>query len=174
MDTQLSAFEILTMAEAIERDSIDFYRKAAMRFDDGGRRKMFLLLANWELKHQEALSAMKKELAHMLNERESFDVSSVLSSNPQRLVGLASLAPGSVAKTELTGEESKEDILALAIARERNIVAFYYNLKGVMVDFFGEIKIDDIIREEKSHIGILRREMEKFNDRHSSASARER
>jgi rubrerythrin len=135
---------------------------------------MFLLLANWELKHQEAFSAMKRELTHILNERESFDFSRILSFNPRRLVGLASLAPGSVSKTELTGEESKEDILELAITRERNIVAFYYDLKGVMVDVFGDSKINDIIKEERSHIGILRREMEKFNDPHSSVSARER
>ena len=43
-----------------------------------------------------------------------------------------------------------------------------------MADFFGESKINDIIREEQSHIGILRREMEKFNDPHSSVSARKR
>ncbi len=170
MHTKLSAFEILTMAETIEYDSIDFYREAARRFDDEGRRKMFLLLADWERKHQEVFSAMKRELTHMLNERTSFDFSSVLSPNPQRLVGLASLAPGSASRTELTGEESKEEILELAITRERNIVGFYHDLIGVMGDFIGKSKINDIIKEEQSHIGVLRRAMEKFNDPHSSVS----
>lgn len=82
MNTKLSAFEILTMAEAIERDSIDFYRKAARRFDDEGRRKMFFLLADWERKHQEVFSAMKRELANVLGESMTFDVSGFVSSNP--------------------------------------------------------------------------------------------
>jgi rubrerythrin len=174
MNAKLSAFEILTMAEAIERDSIDFYRKAARRFDDEGRRKMFLLLAGWERKHQEVFSAMKRELANVLGESMTFDVSGFVSSNPQRLVGLASSAPGSESKRELTGKESKEEILELAISRERNIVGFYYNLIGVMGDFIGTGKINDIIEEEKRHIGILRRATEKLNDQHSSVSARDR
>ncbi len=164
MNTKLSAFEILTMAEAIERDSVDFYREAARRFDDEERRKMFFLLAGWERKHEEVFSAMKRELTDVLNEAKNFDFSNILSPNPQRLVGLASLAPGSVSRTELTGEETKEDILELAVTRERNIVAFYYDLVGVMGDFIGESKIDDIIKEEQSHIGILRRAIEKFSD----------
>ena len=149
MNTKLSTFEILTMAEAIEDDSIDFYRKAASQFDDEERRKMFHLLADWERKHREVFSDMKKELTHTLNERMSLDFSSVLSPNPQRLVGLASLAPGSTAKTELTGEESQEEILELAITRERNITGFYYNLIGVMGDFIGKNKINDIIKDEQ-------------------------
>jgi len=89
------------------------------------------------------------------------------------LVGLASSAPGSTSRTELNGEESKEDILELAIARERNIVGFYYDLMGAMGDFIGKSKINDIIKEEQGHIGILRRAMEKLNDPHSSVSARD-
>jgi len=79
MKTKLGAFEILTMAETIERDSIDFYRKAARRFDDEELRKKFFLLADWERKHQEIFSAMKKELTQILDERTTFDASSFVS-----------------------------------------------------------------------------------------------
>lgn len=174
MKTKVSAFEVLTMAEAIEQDSIDFYRKAARLFDDEERKNLFLLLAGWEKKHQEVFSAMKRELTDMLNEPMNFDFSRVLSSNPQRFAGLASLASGSVSRTELTGEESRQEILELAIARERNIVSFYYNLIKGMGNFIGKNKINDIIKEEQNHVGILRQAIEKFSDPHSSVSTCDR
>ena len=172
MNSKLTAFEIMTMAETIEYDSIDFYRKAARRFADEGRRNIFFLLADWERKHREVFSAMKKELAQALHESPVFDISTVISPNPQRLVGLAALAPGSLSNTELTGQESKKDMLELAITRERNIVSFYYNLIGVMDDFVGNSRIHDIIREERSHISVLRRAIEKCSGRQSIVSTR--
>lgn len=174
MNFKLSGFEVLNMAEAIEQDSIDFYRKAARRFDDEERRNMFFILAGWETKHKEVFSAMKRELTNMLDESMSFDFSRVLSASPQRLQGLASSAPGSVLRTTLSGEESKEDILELAITRERNIVGFYYNLMEVMGEFIDKSKLNDIIKEEQSHIGILRRAIEKFNEPRSSVSTGDR
>jgi len=169
MKTKLGAFEILTMAETIERDSIDFYRKAARRFDDEELRKKFFLLADWERKHQEIFSAMKKELTQILDERTTFDASSFVLSNPQALRSLASSAAGSESSRELTGKESREEILELAISRERNTIGFYYDLTGAMGESIGKSKINDIIKEEQRHIGILRRALEPLSDAQSSA-----
>ena len=71
MGTALSAFEILTLAVSIERDSVDFYRKASRRYDDEKLRKTFLLLANWEQRHKELFATMKKELTRSPDQCET-------------------------------------------------------------------------------------------------------
>ena len=120
MPKELNAFEIVTVAETIERDSIDFYRKAARLFKDEELRKMLLLLADWERKHEGVFTAMKRELSAIREKDMAFDVLSWASASPLALKCLAWSAGQSKSKKEFAGDESKEDILELAISRERN------------------------------------------------------
>ena len=169
MSSKLGAFEILTVAEHIERDSVDFYRQAARQFNDEELRKMLLLLAEWERKHEGVFLAMKKELSQIREEHMTFDLSGFMVSNPLALKGMAWSAAQTKSKREFTGDESKEEILELAISRERNAVRFYYDLIEHVADAIGQKKIHDVIEEEKRHIGILRRSLEQLRDPYSRA-----
>jgi rubrerythrin len=169
MEMKLGALEMMTVAETIERDSVDFYRKAARRFNDDQLRKMLLLLAEWERKHEGVFLAMKKEFMQTQEEHMTFDISSFVLSNPLALKSLAWSATQSKSKQEFTGDESKEEILELAMSRERNAVSFYYDLVGRMQDPVGKSKIHDLIEEEKRHIGILRKSLEQLRDPYSRA-----
>lgn len=171
MTKKFSALEIMTIAETIERDSIDFYRQAARLFKDEELRKMLLLLADWERKHESVFSAMKRELMQAHEEAMTFDVSSFMSSHPLVLKGLAWSATQSKSKQEFTGAESKEDIFELAISRERNTIRFYYDNAGIVADSVGEDKIHVIIEEEKRHVGILRRALDQLRDPQSACSS---
>jgi rubrerythrin len=168
MGTALSAFEILTLAVSIERDSVDFYRKASRRYDDEKLRKTFLLLANWEQRHKELFATMKKELTRSPDQCETFDVFSFVSSNPQVLASMAAAATRSASQKEPSGKESKQDILDLALDRERIIIRFYTDLVGIVRDSAGKNTVDDVIKEEKRHVVILKRSLALLNDTDSS------
>ncbi|OHB73325.1 MAG: hypothetical protein A2Z25_00250 [Planctomycetes bacterium RBG_16_55_9] len=170
MGTALNAFEILAMAVTIERDSVDFYRKAARLFDSEELHETFLSLASWERKHEELFVAMKKELTCSLEQRGTLDVSNYVSSNPQALASLAASAARSASQPEPTGKESKQGILELALNRELVIIRFYRDLVGAVRDSAGKRTIDDVIKEEKRHVAILKRSLELLGDRDSSVS----
>ena len=168
MTTRLNAFEILTVAETIERDSIDFYRKAARLFKDEALRTTLLLLADWERKHESVFAAMKKELSHNREKDMTFDVSSFLLTSPLTLKCMAWSAIQSKSKREFTGAESKEEILELAMSRERNVISFYYNHVEIVGDSLGKDNINEVIGEEKRHVCILRRALEQLRDPQSA------
>lgn len=168
---KIGVFEILSVAETIERDGIDFYRKAARLFDDEDLRKMLLLLADWEQKHEDVFAAMQKELMQVHEESLTFNVSSYISSSPLALKSLAWSATQSKSKREFTGLEDKKEILELAMNRERNTIRFYLDLMDKIEDSISKTKINDIIEEEKRHVGILRRTLDQLRDPQSACSS---
>lgn len=171
MKMKLGVFEILSIAETIERDGIDFYRKAARLFEDKELRKMLLLLADWERKHEDVFSAMKKELMQVYEQNLAFDVSSYISSSPLALKSLAWSATQSKSKRDFTGLEDKEEILELAMSRERNTIRFYFDVMGLIGDAVSKTKINEIIEEEKRHVSILRRAQDQLRDPQSACSS---
>ena len=168
MTAKLGVFEILTVAETIERDGVDFYRQAARLFNDEELRKMLFLLADWEHKHEGVFSAMRRELSQRCEEDMTFNVSSYISTSPLALKSLAWSATQSKSKHAFTGDESKEDILELAMNRERSTVRFYLNLMDVVKDSISRNRIDEIIKEEKRHISILMRTLEQLRNPQSN------
>lgn len=168
MTAKLGAFEILTVAETIERDGVDFYRQAARLFHDEELRKVLLLLADWEHKHKGVFSTIRKELSESLEEDRAFNVSSYISTSPLALKSLAWSATQSKSKHQFTGSESKEDILELAMNRERSTVRFYCNVMEAVGDPVSKDKVDEIIKEEKRHIRILMQTLEQIRNPRSN------
>ena len=56
---------------------------------------------------------------------------------------------------------SMKEILKSAIEAEKDSIVFYLGMKDVVPDSLGKKRIDDIIREEMSHIRLLSRELTK-------------
>ena len=168
MTKGLNAFEILTVAITIERDTIDFYQEAAKLFNDKELRKVLLLLADWEQKHEGVYTAMKRELSHIREEDMTFDVNDFVSTSPLVLKSLAWSATQSQSKREFTGDESNEEILELAMNRERSTIRFYCDLIGVVGDESSKNKIHAIIEEEKRHVRILWGALEQLRDPQSA------
>ena len=67
------------------------------------------------------------------------------------------------AAADLTGNESLEDILRMALDREKDSVVFYVGMKSATPKSWGREKIDHIIAEEMKHIAILNTEMAKLH-----------
>ncbi len=59
----------------------------------------------------------------------------------------------------LTGKETEAEILRLAMGQEKDSIIFYLGLKEMIPDKMGRERIDEVIKEEMSHIGFLNKEI---------------
>ena len=159
MSFEFNADEILEMAEQIERNGARFYRKAAELVKDAAVSKLLQDLAVWEDGHERAFATIRTDLVQQEREPRVFDPEHETS------MYLRAMADGHVfdarvdPATRLTGKESAEDILRMAIGQEKDSIVFYTGLKEMISGTAGRDRIEAIIKEEMGHIGFLNREI---------------
>ena len=159
MSFEFNADEILEMAQHIERNGARFYRRAAELVEEAAIRKLLEDLAAWEDGHERAFVTMRADLAAHESEPQVFDPEHEIS------MYLRAMADGHVfdARVDpadtLTGRESAEDILRMAIGQEKDSIVFYTGLKEMISQTAGKERIEAIIKEEMGHIGFLNREI---------------
>ena len=160
MGIEFNAFEIFEIAEQIERNAVRFYRKAAELFDKPKIRSTLLELAEWETKHEEIFAEMRKQLSEESSELRSFEPESDMSLYLEAMAGSNVFDTKTDPLEELSGIESKENIFKKAIEKEKDSIAYYLGLKEFVSAKAGKAKIDDVIKEEMRHIGILNQSLE--------------
>jgi rubrerythrin len=159
MSITFNAFEIFEMAEQIERNGVKFYRKAAKGISDKGTRRMLLDLADMEAEHEKTFAGMRKQLSDEERELRVFDPDNEIA------LYLQAMADGHVfdlkkdPSSQLTGAESVEDILKLAIEAEKDSIVFYLGLKDFVPARAGKDKVEAIIKEEMGHIAVLNQQL---------------
>ena len=159
MSITFNALEIFEMAEQIERNGIKFYHKAAKGVSDKDTRKMLLDLAVMEAEHEDIFAGMRKQLSDEERQLMVFDPDNEIA------LYLQAMANGYVfdlkkdLSRQLTGAESVEDILKLAIGAEKDSIVFYLGLKDFVPVRAGKDKVEAIIKEEMGHIAVLNRKM---------------
>ena len=159
MSFEFNADEILEMAQHIERNGARFYRKAAELVEDAAIRKLLEDLAAWEDGHERVFATMRSDLAAQEREPKVFDPEHETS------LYLRAMADGHVFDSRidpagtLTGSESAEDILRMAIGQEKDSIVFYTGMKEMISQTAGRERIEAIIKEEMGHIGCLNREI---------------
>jgi rubrerythrin len=116
-------------------------------------------LAAMEAEHEKIFAAMKNQLSD--EERES----NVFDPDNEMALYLQAMASGHVfdmekdMSSQLTGTESVEDILKLAIEAEKNSIVFYLGMKDFVPVRAGKDKVEAIIKEEMGHIAVLSQKM---------------
>jgi len=158
MSIDFNADEIFEMAEQIERNGAKFYRRAAEIVSPESDKKLMLDLAAWEDQHEKTFAAMRGDLAGPEMSVTVFDP------DGDTVKYLQAMADGHVFDlsdpTEgLTGDESTQDLLRLAIGREEDAIVFFLGMKDMVPGGLGKDKIDAIIREEMHHVVILTKEI---------------
>jgi rubrerythrin len=149
-----NAEEIFRIAEQIERNGAAFYEKAAERFEGEARRRLNGLSA-MERVHEQQFTSMRKEIFE--------DASTNALPDPDGEVQkyLAAFADGKIFAVDsdptelLAGMESIGEILRLAIQLEKDSVVFYAGIREAVPGSLGRDKVDNIIKEEMSHISLL-------------------
>jgi len=158
MSMPFNADEVFEMAEQIERNGGKFYRAAAEKFP--AVRDILLILAAMEDKHEETFADMRAELSGTELQEPLFDP------DQQAQMYLRAMADGHVfdikadPAEKLADKDTPEEVLKMAIGAERDSIAFYVGLKDAVSNKAGKDKVDDIIKEEMSHIVTLNEKLQ--------------
>ena len=73
METKFNVFEILQIAEKIERNGAKFYLKTAELLDDPEVRDTCYKLATWKARHEKILAQRRKRFSEKTGEFGTFD-----------------------------------------------------------------------------------------------------
>ena len=159
MSYDFNADEILEMAEQIERNGATFYRASAEGVEDPASREMLSDLAAMEDQHEKTFSSMRADLSEQEKASTTFDPEN------EALLYLKALADSRVfvqrkipSMESLAGrpeQEIMEEILKFAIGAEKESIVFYLGMKDAIPESLGKGRLDNIIKEEMSHIRLL-------------------
>jgi rubrerythrin len=149
MSYVFNAFEILEMAEQIERNGAKYYRQAAETTSNEKEKSFLLTLAEMEDAHEITFANLKKQLEESEYKDTAFDPAN------EAVLYLQALADTKVFKDKELPSTSLEDIYEAAIQTEKDSIAFYLGMKELVPEALGVDKIDEIIKEEMKHIVIL-------------------
>ena len=163
MTQPFNADEIFEIAEQIERNGAAFYRRAAELALGDKARDLLVGLAEMEDRHEKTFVAMR---ADVRKQRPDWcaDLADPDGANQVTLY-LRAVAEGKVFDLKsdpaaaLSAKESLASILKTAIGLEKDSIVFYLGIKDAVPENLGKDKIDNIIREEMTHITILSRDL---------------
>ncbi|MBU2510873.1 ferritin family protein [bacterium] len=153
---KFNANEILDMAIQIEKNGYAFYKQAAEDIKDGDIKSFLLELADMELNHEESFVEMKSALAAGEKAEVVFDPWE------ETAAYLEALAATRVFYEKKIDTTSAKEVLKEAIVAEKESIVFYLGMKDMVPEDAGKKRIDDIIREEMSHIQIISKQLLKL------------
>ena len=130
MSITFNAFEILEMAEEIERNGAKFYRQAAKNTSDKKAKQMLLDMADMEVEHLKTFQNMKALLSDKEKGWTTFDPDDMSALYLQAMAD----ARGSEGKIspvkELSGNETIKEIIEIALKYLlRNFLPRYFVLR---------------------------------------------
>ncbi len=153
MAFDFNADDVLKIAEQIEDNGADFYKKASETIADSYYKKFLLDLSTMEVFHKKIFADMRAVLSEKEKKPTVFDP------NEESVLYLKSLADLRVFYQKDMDVSTIEGILTAAIAAEKDSIVFYLGMKDLVPEKLGKDKIDAIINEEKKHIIMLGQEL---------------
>jgi rubrerythrin len=153
MSYDFNADDVFDMAEQIERNGALFYRQAAADVGDPDAGAFLTDLAAMEADHEQTFSGMRKQLS------DSEKVSTVFDPQYESASYLKALADTRIFFEKEIDTTSLQAILKAAILAEKDSIVFYLGMKDMVPDEMGKARLDDIIKEEMSHINLLSRRL---------------
>jgi rubrerythrin len=162
MDDPVSGFEVIEIAEKIERNGARFYRKAAALCRDPDVCKLLVELGQWEARHVKVFQEMKERSADEDWGPDDISLDRIRRADAGALAGLAVFGRRPNPQDELTGQETREGVLKMAIEKEKESIVYYAGLKDLVPNEADKKMIEDIIEEEKKHVRILAQSLERY------------
>ena len=158
MSIVFSADEIFAVAEQIERNGAEYYRKAADNFSDERIKKLLIGLAAMEDGHVEIFHRMRNELSDDERKVTTFDPEGQIDEYLKVMAG-GYVFKINVDPSELVKPDSSLiEVLDTAIEMEKDSIVFYLGVKEMVPERLGKDKIDALIKEEMRHLALLSRE----------------
>ena len=156
MSYDFTANDVFEMAEQLERNGAEFYRKAAESARDPKAKELLLKLAAMEVDHEKLFAGLKSDLS------DQDKVSTVFDPDGESMMYLRSLADTRIFFKKEIDITSMEDVLKSAIVAEKDSIVFYLGIKELVPEKYGKEKLELIIQEEMQHIRLLSRELVAF------------
>lgn len=158
MSLRFTADEMFEVADRIEKNGVRFYRRLAEVCSQPEQRDVLLKLASMEEEHQRIFAIMRSELSPQERQTIVFD--------PERSgdAFLRAMADGAVFDRQadpaaaVSGRETPAELLKIAMGMEKDSIVFYLGMKEHVPARLGGARLEEILREEMAHIGIIARE----------------
>jgi len=148
--------EVYAIAVQIESHGEDFYRLAAQRHAKGETADLLNRMAVMEAGHKQTFEQLRAAAA-----RRPAPATELLLDGSLYMAAIADgfrLEGSPSVAEELTGRETIEEMLRLALELEKQSVLFYLGLKDI-APHSARDAIQGIIEEEKRHIATLGQEL---------------
>jgi len=158
MSIDFNADEVFEIAEQIERNGAEFYRKVADKVSEKNKKNLLLNLARMEDEHEQIFKTLRAQLTTDEKIQNTFDP------NGESESYLHALANTRIFYEKKVDTSSYEAILKSAITAEKDSIVFYLGMKEVIPTEEGKYRMDDIIKEEMSHIKLLSNELIEFKE----------
>jgi rubrerythrin len=155
MSITFNADEIFEMAEQIERNGAKFYREASKKAPDAGTKKMMVDLAVMEDGHEKIFAQMRKDLPSKEKEPTVYDPDNEAAQYLQTMADFHGTEGKAGPLDKLTGRETMPQLLKIALQAEKDSIAFYVGIKGLVPSRSGKDKVEKIIVEEMSHVSTI-------------------
>jgi rubrerythrin len=165
MSTNFNADEVLAMAEQIERNGAAFYRRAAELTHDPIARARLAELAEWELGHEKLFTNMRNGLTPAERTEMSFDPDGDAVHYLRVMADRHVFSPNRNPAALLSGKETPQQVLDIAIEFERDSILFFQAMKGVVPPSVGMDKVQAVIQEEVGHVAFLSHEKARLASR---------
>ena len=140
MSISFNAIEVFEIAERIERNSVNFYHKAAEAFSDESLSAILLSLAEFEKEHEESYANMRKQISAKEWDMITFDPENEMALYLQKIADSHIFDPKQDPAEQLKDKGSIRDILNYAIECEKNSIIFYLGLKQYVPTTAGKDK----------------------------------
>ncbi len=151
----MNAIEVFEIAERIERNSVNFYRKASEAVSDENMSAVLLSLSEFENEHLKKYTNMRKQISTKEWDVTAFDPENEMALYLQKIADSHVFDPQKDPAEQLKDKGTMEDILNFAIKSEKDKIIFYLGLKNYVPSISGKNKVDEIIDEEMNHIAEL-------------------
>ena len=145
-----SAREIYYLAIQIEKNGEKFFREALEKISSPLLRELIVWIADQELEHQEWFS---KRMAALEDKVDDIDLEETSNAVLKNILGDQTF---SLKEADLSEMDHLEDLLRLAIEFENDSILFYEMIGSLISDKETSEKLQEIIKEEKHHIELLR------------------
>ncbi len=164
MSITFNADEVFEIAEQIERNGAKFYRRAAEMFPEPDAHQLLADLAVWEEGHERLFADMRRELSQREKEPVFFDPNNEAVAYLRAIAGGHVFNPKADLSRFLTGDEGLAEILRKGLRFEKDSIAFYLGMRDLVSVELGKDKVAKIIEEEKSHVVMLAKWIDRLGE----------
>ncbi|MBN1798132.1 MAG: ferritin family protein [Spirochaetales bacterium] len=155
MEEHFDAYEILTLAQSMEDNAVEFYENACKMQNKKKECDFLLKLAAMEKEHKELYANMQSRIKKASAAPADAEIFSDIDLYLKAVLDSQSMEGSQFASMLLRGDESLREILLIAIDLEKETILFYVGLKDTVTEAEDKEIVDKIIQEEKGHIVTL-------------------